>query len=44
MIQDRICIPPKTKVLIEEKDTGLHDSKRKELTWPKPNLDPFRML
>jgi hypothetical protein len=32
MIKDRIYIPPKTKVLIQETDTELHDSKRKEMT------------
>ena len=44
MIKDRIYIPPEIKVLIQEMDTELYDSKRKELTWPKPDLDPFRLL
>jgi len=44
MIKDRIYIPPKTEVLIHEADTELYASKRKELTWPKPDLDPFRLL
>jgi translation initiation factor IF-1 len=32
MIKVRIHIPPKTKVLIQETDTALHDSKREKLT------------
>ena len=44
MIKDRIYIPPKTEVLIQEADTELYDGKRKELTWPKSDLDPFRLF